>query len=129
MIEVFKKLFRSSDEPTQTLPTQDLRQSGANRLPTVRRDDRRKSDRRDQPEQTVRPARRQVQVEPNVAGKVDSRGPVNVLVQNKYQQDTEATNTLRILDESMLESNDEAGNDPYNSGSFDRSKNWEKRKR
>ncbi len=122
MIEVFKKLFQGSDEPTQ-----DLRQSGANRLPTVRRSDRRKSDRRDQPEQTVRQAPRQVQVEPKVAGRVDSRGPMNVLVQNKYQQDTEATNTLRILDESMLDSDDEAGNDPYNSGSFDRSKNWEKR--
>ena len=127
MIEVFKKLFQGSDEPTQASPTQDLRQSGANRLPTVRRSDRRKSDRRDQPEQTVRQAPRQVQVEPKVAGRVDSRGPMNVLVQNKYQQDTEATNTLRILDDSMLDSNDEAGNDPYNSGSFDRSKNWEKR--
>ena len=54
---------------------------------------------------------------------------MNVLVRNKYQKDDSATNTLRILDDSMLDSNDEAGNDPYNSGSFDRSKNWEKRYR
>ncbi len=129
MIEVIKKWFQGRDEPIQTLPTQDLRQSGANRLPSVRRGDRRDSDRRDRPDQTVQPAPRKVQLEPNVAGRVDSRGPVNVLVQNKYQQDDEGTNTLRILDESMLDSIDEAGNDPYNSGSFDRSKNWEKRYR
>lgn len=129
MIRFIKKWFKGRDEPRQALPTQDIRQSGANRLPTVRRGDRRKNDRRDQSEQTVRQAPRQVQVEPNVAGRVDDRGPVNVLVQNKYQKDDEGTNTLRILDESMLDSMNEAGNDPYNSGSFDRSKNWEKQKR
>ena len=129
MIRFIKKWFKGGDEPRQALPTQDIRQSGANRLPTVRRGDRRKNDRRDQPEQTVRQAPRQVRVEPNVAGRVDDRGPVNVLVQNKYQKDDEGTNTLRILGESTLDSMDEAGNDPYNSGSFDRSKNWEKQKR
>ena len=126
MIELIKNWLQGRTKPTQALPTQDLRQSGANRLPSVRRTDRRKTDRLDPAE---RPEPRQVKLEPTVAGRVKSDGPVNVLVRNKYQQDDSATNTLRILDDSMLEPNDEAGNDPYNSGSFDRSRNWEKRYR
>ncbi len=129
MIELIKNWFQRRAAPTQAMPTQNLRETGANRLPTVRRDDRRKSDRRDQSEQSELPGPRQVQLEPTVAGSIDSNGPVNVLVRNKYQQDDDGTNTLRILDESMLDPNDEAGNDPYNSGSFDRSRNWEKRYR
>lgn len=129
MIELIKNWLQGRTTPAQSLPTQDLRQSGANRLPSVRRTDRRKTDRRDRLDPTERPEPRQVKLEPTVAGRVDSDGPVNVLVRNKYQQDDEATNTLRILDDSMLDSNDEAGNDPYNSGSFDRSRNWEKRYR
>ena len=129
MIELIKNWLQGRTAPTQALPTQDLRQTGANRLPSVRRTDRRETDRRDRLDPTERPKPRQVKLEPTVAGRVDSDGPVNVLVRNKYQQDDEATNTLRILDDSMLDSNDEAGNDPYNSGSFDRSRNWEKRYR
>lgn len=129
MIELIKNWLQGRTTPAQALPTQDLRQSGANRLPSVRRTDRRKTDRRDRLDPTERPEPRKVKLEPKVAGRVDSDGPVNVLVRNKYQQDDEATNTLRILDDSMLDSNDEAGNDPYNSGSFDRSRNWEKRYR
>ncbi len=129
MIELIKNWLQGRTTPAQALPTQDLRQSGANRLPSVRRTDRRKTDRRDRLDPTERPKPRQVKLEPTVAGRVDSDAPVNVLVRNKYQQDDSATNTLRILDDSMLDSNDEAGNDPYNSGSFDRSKNWEKRYR
>ena len=129
MIELIKNWLQGRTAPTQALPTQDLRQSSANRLPSVRRTDRRKTDRRDRLDPTERPESRQVKVEPSVAGRVDSNGPVNVLVRNKYQQDDSATNTLRILDDSMLDSIDEAGNDPYNSGSFDRSRNWEKRYR
>ncbi len=124
MIELIKNWLQG-----RTTPTQDLRQTGANRLPGVRRADRRKTDRRDRGDPTERPEPRQVKLEPTVAGRVDSDGPVNVLVRNKYQQDDSGTNTLRILDDSMLDSIDEAGNDPYNSGSFDRSKNWEKRYR
>ena len=129
MIELIKNWLQGRTTPTQALPTRDLRQSGANKLPAVRRGDRRKTDRRDQPEPSDRPGPRQVKLEPTVAGRIDSDGPVNVLVRNKYQQDDGGTNTLRILDESMLDPKDDAGNDPYNSGSFDRSRNWEKRYR
>jgi len=129
MIELIKNWLQGRTTPTQAPPTQDLRQTSANRLPSVRRADRRKTDRRDRLDPAKPPEPRQVKLEPTVAGRVDSDSPVNVLVRNKYQQDDEATNTLRILDDSMLDSNDQAGNDPYNSGSFDRSRNWEKRYR
>jgi len=130
MIEFIKNWFRGRAEPAQALPTQDLRQSGANRLPAVRRGDRRKTDRRDRLERPDRPEPPEAAIEPTVAGRIDSSGPMNVLVRNKYQREDSGTHeTLRIIDDSLADPNDEAGNDPYNSGSFDRSRNWEKRYR
>lgn len=64
-----------------------------------------------------------------VSSHVESVGPgKNVLIRNKYQrEDTGTHETLKILDDSMVDSGEETGIDPYNSGSFDRSKNWDKR--
>lgn len=61
--------------------------------------------------------------------RVESAGPgKNVLIRNKYlREDTGTHETLKILDDSILDSGDEDGIDPYNSGEFDRSKNWDKR--
>ena len=69
--------------------------------------------------ETNRPGERQV----------ESAGPgKNVLIRNKYiREDTGTHETLKILDDSILNSGDEDGIDPYNSGEFDRSKNWDKR--
>jgi len=60
---------------------------------------------------------------------VESVGPgKNVLIRNKYiREDTGTHETLKILDDSVIDSGDEDGIDPYNSGEFDRSKNWDKR--
>lgn len=60
---------------------------------------------------------------------VESVGPgKNVLIRNKYvREDTGTHETLKILDDSVVDSGDEDGIDPYNSGEFDRSKNWDKR--
>ena len=68
-------------------------------------------------------------LDPHVAGKIESSGPgKNVLVRNKYQrEDTGTHETLKILDGSAGESDEETGIDPYNTGNFDRSKNWDKR--
>ncbi len=130
MIELIKNWLQGRTTPTQALPTQDLRQSGTHRLPAVRHGDRRKTDRRDRHDPAERPEPPDVRVDPTVAGRIDSSGPVNVLVRNKYQREDSGTHeTLRILDDSLADPNDEAGNDPYNSGSFDRSRNWEKRYR
>jgi hypothetical protein len=62
-----------------------------------------------------------------VEGKIIDGGPgKNVLVRNKYvREDTGTHETLKIVDDSLLKSNDEDGIDPYNTGRFDRSKSWD----
>lgn len=64
-----------------------------------------------------------------LSGKLESNGPgKNVLIRNKYvREDTGTHETLKILDDSMIDSGEEAGIDPYNTGGFDRSRNWDKR--
>lgn len=65
----------------------------------------------------------------SVERRIESTGPgKNVLIRNKYvREETGTHETLKILDDSMLDGGDEDGIDPYNSGEFDRSKNWDKR--
>jgi hypothetical protein len=62
----------------------------------------------------------------DVGGKIDDGGPgKNVLIRNKYvREDTGTHETLKIVDDSLLETKDEFGEDPYNTGHFDRSKSW-----
>lgn len=62
-------------------------------------------------------------------GHVESTGPgKNVLIRNKFiREDTGTHETLKILDDSMPDTGEEDGIDPYNSGEFDRSRHWDKR--
>jgi hypothetical protein len=66
-----------------------------------------------------------------VSGSIDDAGPgKNVLIRNRFvREDTGTHDTLKILDDSVLESDDEIGIDPYNTGRFDRSKSWNSRTR
>jgi hypothetical protein len=70
-----------------------------------------------------------VEHETVLSGKIEDGGPgENVLIRNKYVREDAGTHeTLTILDESMIDSGEEPGIDPYNTGGFDRSKNWNKR--
>jgi hypothetical protein len=53
--------------------------------------------------------------------------PDNAPARNKYiREDIGTHETLSILDSSVVDPDDEAGIDPYNTGEFDRSKNWNK---
>lgn len=63
--------------------------------------------------------------------KIEDAGPgKTVLIRNKYvREDTGTHETLKILDDSLVDSGEETGIDPYNTGGFDRSKNWGKRSR
>lgn len=67
-----------------------------------------------------------VELRPEVSGRIESAGPgKNVLVQNKYvREDTGTHETLKILDDSAVNSDDFGGFDPYNTGKFDRAANW-----
>ena len=52
----------------------------------------------------------------------------NALIRNKYvREDTGTHETLRIVDDAMVDSGEESGIDPYNSGEFDRGKSWDVR--
>jgi len=54
----------------------------------------------------------------------------HVALRSRYiREDTGTHETLRILDASVLETKEETGFDPYNTGRFDRSKHWDKRTR
>ena len=87
----------------------------------------------------VRPKKPAVQDQPveptefvtNGPAKIEDAGPgKNVLIRNKYvREDTGTHETLKILDDSLVDSGEETGIDPYNTGGFDRSKNWSSRSR
>lgn len=111
MIDFFKKWFQTENE--QPAP----RAIG----------ERRRTPRAKPVQKTAQPEADKL--DPHVAGKIESNGPgKNVLVRNKYQrEDTGTHETFKILDDSAVDSGDETGIDPYNTGNFDRSKNWDKR--
>ena len=78
------------------------------------------------------PRRPDPEVDPGDAsfsGEIEDAGPnKNVLIRNKYiREDTGTHETLKILDDSLVDSGEETGIDPYNTGGFDRSKNWNNR--
>jgi len=108
---------RSSDE--ESTPTQDLQATGAHAAaPRVR------------PQQKVpRPDPEYVAADEDLSGEVESNGPgKNVLIRNKFvREDTGTHETLKIIDDSIVDTGEEAGIDPYNTGEFDRSKNWDRR--
>jgi hypothetical protein len=70
-----------------------------------------------------------VDLDPHIAGQIQDNGPgKNVLIRNKYvREDTGTHETLKILDDSIIDTEEVEGIDPYNTGQFDRSKNWDKR--
>jgi hypothetical protein len=70
-----------------------------------------------------------VNIDTHVEGRVENRGPgKNVLIRNKYVREDSGTHeTLKILDDSIIETEEEEGIDPYNTGQFDRSRNWDRR--
>lgn len=72
-----------------------------------------------------------VNLDPSVEGRIENRGPgKNVLIRNKYlREDTGTHETLKIVDDSIIDTDEEEGFDPYNTGQFDRSRNWDKRRK
>lgn len=120
MLESLKNLlkkFRAKDEP---LPARDLRSTGAHTAPP-----------KVTPKQAVpRKDPEYVQADDKLTGDIDNIGPgKNVLIRNKFiREDTGTHETLKILDDSLIDSGEEQGIDPYNTGNFDRSKNWDSRR-
>ena len=70
-----------------------------------------------------------VNLDPQYASRIVDNGPgKSVLVGSKFMREDSGTHeTLTILDDSIALNDDDVGTDPYDTGDFDRSKNWDKR--
>lgn len=70
-----------------------------------------------------------VEVKSNVPGRIESQGPgKNVFVPNPYvREDLGTHDSLKILDPSLVEDDQEEGIDPYNTGVFERPSKWDQR--
>ena len=68
-------------------------------------------------------------VEDQASGDSESPGPgKHPPARRKFvREETGTHETLKILDDSIIESPQDDGADPYNTGGFDRSKSWDKR--
>jgi len=79
------------------------------------------------PRKPTTPRSEPVDFATDFGGRIVDGGPgKNVLIRNKYvREDTGTHETLKIVDDSLLESDEESGADPYNTGRFDRSKSWD----
>ena len=62
-------------------------------------------------------------------GTIESLGPgKNVYVQNPYVREELGTHeSLKIVDKSLVDGEEPAGIDPYNTGRFDKSRKWDQR--
>ncbi|MGB5510832.1 MAG: hypothetical protein WBM87_03895 [Woeseiaceae bacterium] len=62
-------------------------------------------------------------------GHIESLGPgKNVLVRSPYvREDLGTHESLKIVDQSLVDEDHEAGIDPYNTGKFDKSRKWDQR--
>lgn len=121
MLEILKKLLGKKRREPVAEPRSALRRTGALASP-----------RKAGPRTVTQPARARPAppaAAGALAGTIDSSGPgKNVLIGQKYRREDSGTHeTLRIVDDSMIDTGEETGIDPYNTGSFDRSRNWDKR--
>jgi hypothetical protein len=70
-----------------------------------------------------------VEIDTEIHGSIEDAGPgKNVLIRNRFvREETGTHETLKIVDDSIIETGEEPGIDPYNTGGFDRSKKWDQR--
>jgi len=128
MFEKIKKWILSMTASQDASSAKRLRQSGAHPRPVNPSGDRRGGrDRRNRAEYVDEVE--VVDLDPDIAGKMASNDSRKKdLVRNKYQREETGTHeTLKIVDDSIVDSGEETGIDPYNTGNFDRSRNWDKR--
>ena len=70
-----------------------------------------------------------IAVDPHVLGQIESQGPgKNVFVPSPYvREDLGTHESLKIVDQSLVDEDQEDGIDPYNTGIFDKSRKWDQR--
>ncbi len=108
----FGKFARGKSEPELRLG-----QTGAHRIPKPARK---------KPLEKQGSSQADIEYSPSIEGKIVDGGPgKNVLIRNKYVREDSGTHeTLKIVDDSLLDSDEEFGLDPYNTGRFDRARSW-----
>ena len=119
MLDKLKNWLKGRFSSAEAAPARELQQTGTYKAPVT-----------PNPSKPVpRPDPEYVQADEDLVDTIESNGPgKNVLIRNKFvREDTGTHETLKILDDSMVDSGEETGIDPYNTGGFDRSKNWDKR--
>lgn len=119
MLEKLKNWLSKSPDPQSPPKKPALRETSSLKVAKPRPDTAR----------VPRPKPEFAATDEDLSGTIESAGPgKNVLIRNKYvREDTGTHETLKILDDSLVDSGEQAGFDPYNTGGFDRSKNWDKR--
>ncbi len=129
MITRFLSWLRNIFSPRQEPKHTDLRQTGTH----LRQTGAHRSSRSRTRTTDKSPGRRSavVDIDPDMKAEIENNGPGrNVLIRNKYiREDTGTHDTLKIVDDSLIETDEETGIDPYNTGQFDRSRNWDSRSR
>jgi hypothetical protein len=119
MLERLKNWFKSRSSKEESMLTQNLRMTGAQTASPQTR----------HPQKVPRPNPEFVAADEELATEVESAGPGKyVLIRKKFvREDTGTHETLKIIDDSIVDTGEETGIDPYNTGEFDRSKNWDRR--
>lgn len=118
MMERLKNWLKNRVSAGELSASQDLRESGSFKTAVPKPD-----------KKIPRPNPEYVDVDLSPHSEVESQGPgKNVLIRNPYvREETGTHETLKILDDSIVDSGEETGIDPYNTGGFDRSKKWDQR--
>lgn len=118
MMETLKNWFQDRFSNGKSTP-QDLRRTSSFQVARARRP----------VTKTPEPAAEVVKIETDLHGRIESLGPgKNVLIRNRFvREETGTHESLKILDDSVVDSGEATGIDPYNTGGFDRSKNWDQR--
>lgn len=126
MFGFLKNLFSADPKPAKAEPMDILRKSGAypkqHRAPAAIRPGSQKPASRPL---SAHESREKVITRKSV---IEDGGPgKNILQRARFvREDTGTHETLKIIDDTRPNSDDESGIDPYNTGQFDRSKSWDK---
>jgi hypothetical protein len=117
MMAKLKNWLKERFSPAEASPQEPLRRTGVHPVA------------RPSPVTVKKSTKEFVTIDSEPALTIEDAGPgKNVLIRTKYiREDTGTHETLKILDDSLTDTGEETGIDPYNTGSFDRSRNWSNR--
>ncbi len=127
MLERLINWFTSRDEEDEPAGrASTLNRSGAFNVPRARD---KKPLAAGRPAAPKPPATGEVRIKVGLDGEIADLGPgKNVLLRDKARPEDSGTHeTLSVVDDSPVQMSEETGIDPYNTGKFDRSRNWDKR--